>query len=363
MHALAPAARSAKPTKSAEPAGRAHLHRGKRAGHTPAVSMSKSSRLLGVSALVLLLACNRGAPRPQGKSAAVRAAEPPAQPLTPTRLLTLPESAYNTLLALDGDTVYVLTRTAAHRLRPGKPPQTIELDLGNGPVLADSGIVFWSKGAIWNAAKDGSTVWRLAPLPDQPDYFVASGDGLAWFDRPKDGPYRISSLNRKKPRVLVTSDGEISAVHMVRDWVFFVQKAKDSSWRIGRIHVAGGEPAYTEPKSGPTPSMLTGTESILYYHMASSEIRELTPDLKSEHVWQRDFVCSPIHEAKNVFCARVEGFFEVLASSHKAKPLIFGRRDTITFIRANAKQVVWLVDAGADKLAVDMLPAAVLPVD
>jgi hypothetical protein len=325
--------------------------------------MSSNSKLLPLGALVLLMACNRSTPRAHSESVSMRAAEPPVQLLTPTRLLTLPFSAYNAVLALDGDTVYVLTRTAAHRLVPGKPPQTIDLDLGNGPVLADSGIVFWSKGAIWNAAKDGSTVWRLAPLANQPDYFVAASGGVAWFDRPKDGPYRISSLNGKKPRVLVTSDGEISAVHMIHDWVFFVQKAKDSSWRIGRVRVAGGEPAYTEPQSGPTPSMLTGTESVLYYHMGRSEVRELTPDLKSEHVWLKDFVCSPICEAKNVFCSRMEGLFLILASSHKAKPLIFDRRDTITTVRANAKQVAWLVDAGADKLAVDMLPTAMLPAD
>jgi hypothetical protein len=59
---------------------------------------------------------------------------------------------------------YLLTRNAAYRLAPGKPPQKIALDLGIGPVLADSGIVFWSKGAIWNASKDGASVWRVAAL-------------------------------------------------------------------------------------------------------------------------------------------------------------------------------------------------------
>jgi hypothetical protein len=323
--------------------------------------MPSTSRLL--SALLLLLACNRGAPRARSESAVVRGAEPPAQALTPTRLLNLPESAYNTLLALDGDTVYVLTRSAAYRLVPGKPPQKLDLDLGNGPVLTDSGIIFWSKGAIWNAAKDGSTVWRVAPLAAQPDYFVAASGGLAWFDRVPNGPYRLSFLDGKKPRTLVTSDDELSAVHMVRDWVFFVQKAKDLSWRIGRVPVRGGEPAYTERKSGPTPSMLAGTESILYYSMEKSELRELMPDLKSEHVWLADFVCSPLAEAKNVFCARVEGLFQVLAKNHQSRPLLFGRRESITHIRANAQQVVWLLDAGPDKLAVDMLPAALLPVD
>jgi hypothetical protein len=82
----------------------------------------------------------------------------------------------------------------------------------------------------------------------------------------------------------------------------------------------------------------------------------LTPDLKSEHVWLKDFVCSPLYEATNIFCGRVEGLFEVLAESRTPKFLWHAPRETITLIRANSKQVVWTADTGPDHLAVDMLP-------
>jgi hypothetical protein len=143
---------------------------------------------------------------------------------------------------------------------------------------------------------------------------------------------------------------------MVHDWVFFVRRGKANSWSIGRVHVRRGEPEFTDSRTGPTPASLTGTESVIYYDMERSEIRELTTDLKSESVWLKDFVCSPIYEAKNLFCARVEGLFEVLAARREPKALSFGRRETITFLRADAKQVVWIVDTGPDQLAVDTLP-------
>ena len=82
----------------------------------------------------------------------------------------------------------------------------------------------------------------------------------------------------------------------------------------------------------------------------------MSPDLKSEYVWLKDFVCSPIWEATNIYCARVEGLFAILADSHKNKFLWVGPRETVTLIRANLKQVVWTVDLGPDRLAVDMLP-------
>jgi len=319
-------------------------------------------------ALLVVVACSRGTHRPQSQPAVSRAAAlasgpafPPSsvQPdkvFAPTRLLTLPVSAYSIVLGLDDELAYLLTRTAAYRLAAGKPAQKVDLDLGIGPVLADSGIVFWSKGAIWNASKDGARVWQVATLPKQPEYFVASEAGFAWLDRADDGLFRIQSLSGQKAKALVADPGEISALNMIHDWVFFVLRAKDNSWRIGRVHVGRGEAEYTSSRTGPTPAVLTGKEAIIYYDMERSEIRQLTPDLKSEHVWVKDFVCSPIHEATNIFCGRVEGLFEVLVDSLKTKLLWQGPRQTITALRANAKQVVWTVDTGPDQLAVDRLP-------
>jgi hypothetical protein len=276
----------------------------------------------------------------------------------PTRLLSLPVSAYSVGLALDGEFAYLLTRTAAYRLKAGAPPDKLELDFGIGPVLATSGIVFWSKGAIWNASKQSKALWHVAAADKQPEYFVASDAGVAWLDRVDDGPYRIQSLQGQKPRAIVVSQGELSAVHMIHDWVYFVQRAPNNSWRIGRVHLAGGEPQYTDTKSGPTPAMLTGRESVTYYDMERSSIFQLSPELSSEHVWLKDFVCSPIYEAKNIYCGRIEGLFEIVAETSKPWDLSFGRRETITAIRANSQQIVWTIDAGPNQLAVDMLPVS-----
>jgi hypothetical protein len=330
--------------------------------------MPKTKRLVRAATLMLFAACNRGSHRARSEPATSQAAEmaprsshsaanlPSTELVVPTRLLSLPESAYSISLALDGEVAYLLTRSAAYRLAAGKPPQKIELDLGIGPVLTDSGFVYWSKGAIWNAGKDGSHPRRLAALPGQPEYFVASHEGMAWLDRGSDGLYKIQSLNGQKPRVLVADQGEISALNMIHEWVFFVLRAKDKSWRIGRVHVGSSKLEYTDSKTGSTPAMLAGTETPVYYDMGSSEIRQLNPDLKGEQIWLRDFVCSPIHQARNIYCNRVEGFYEVLADSRETKLLWYGSRETITTIRANSKQVVWTVDTGPDQLAVNRLP-------
>jgi len=323
-------------------------------------------RFMGAGALVILLACSRAphrdkAPSTSSLPSAVPAASSakksaPTALATPTRLASMPVSAYSASLALDGDDVYLLTSNAAYRLVEGQPAQGIQLDLGLGPVLTDSGIVFWSKGFIWIAPKEGGTVRTLAKLPHQPQYFVASSAGLAWVDHIEEGAYSIQSLDGRKTRILVTSKGELSALHMIRDSVFFVKRAEDNSWQIGRVRVTGGEPEYTKSKTGATPALLTGAENPVYFERDKSEIQELMPDLKSEHTWLKDFVCTPLFSMKDVYCACVEGLFVVPAESHKPKVLVFGRREPIAFIRANAKRVVFIVDTGADQLGVDALP-------
>jgi len=320
-------------------------------------------------AAVLLFSCRRTpSPSPPVASSVVPAASvsssgSPRQPkestpklLQPTTLVEMPVAAYATSLALEDDVVYLLTSNAAYRITEGQPVQGIQLDLGIGPVVTESAIIFWSKGSIWSAPKHGGEVRALAKLAHQPQYFVASKGHLAWVDHSDAGPYSIQTLDGRKPRVLATASGELSALNMIDDSVFFVQRAEDNSWRVGRVRVQGGDVEYSTSRTGQTPAMLTGTDSLVYYDLKTSEIRRLQTDLKREETWLKDFVCTPLYEATNIYCACVEGLFEVRATDHKPHVLIYGRHETITYIRANSQYIVWTVDKGPDKLAVYRLP-------
>ena len=279
-----------------------------------------------------------------------------SQPLEPIVLVKLPISAYATALALDNDAAYLMTPNAAYHLVAGQQPQVIELELGNGPVLAGDAFVYWHDGAIWRTPKMGGQSRAIAELSHQPQYFVTAAENLAWVDRRDNGLYTIQSLDGREPHVLVKSDGELSALNMIGNTIFFVRNAADNSWRIGKVQVTGGDVEYAAPRHGPTPSLLTGTEHIIYWDLDSSEIRMLPPDLKREETWLQGFVCSPSYESGNIYCGCVEGLFEVRAARHEPNVLSYGRHETITFIRASSKHVVWTVDEGPNQLAVNMLP-------
>ncbi len=319
-----------------------------------------------VCTLGLCLACgrpsNRTGSNASASASAMHASSPrasaeraPSLP-EPTRLAKMAISAYNTSLALDDEAVYLLTTNAAYRLVAGQPQQGIELDLGIGATLTQSAFIFWSKGAIWSAPKQGGVTRQLARFPHQLQYFVASGESFAWVDRSDDGLYTIQTLSGRRPRILVSFTGEISALNMIGELVYFVHRPTDGSWRIGSVRITGGEPAYSTERKGRTPAMLTGSDYIYYYDVDKSEIQKLLPDLHQEELQLEKFVCSPINVASRIYCGCVEGLFEVSKEDHKPRVLMHGRRGSITNIRSNSKLVAWTFDAGPEMLAVDMLP-------
>lgn len=327
-----------------------------------------SERVLLACAAALSFACGRepksspptiteptspaaAAPAPSRKTPAISA-------VSPKRLATLAVSAYRTSIAMDDEAVYLMTSNAAYRLVDGEPVHGIQLELGVGPVLTRTAFVFWSNGRIWRAPKQGGETRELAQFPHQPQYFVSSGEALAWVDQTEEGLYTIQTLDGQKPRVLLSSAGEIRALDMIGDGVYFVQRPTDDSWRIGLVHLDGRPPEYAAARKGRAPSQLTGSDGIYYFDLDTTRILKLSPDLRYEESQLKDLVCSPVHVSTRIYCGCVEGLFDVSKATHEPRVLVHNRPGTITSITSNARAVAWIVDIGADQLAVDFLPAS-----
>lgn len=251
-----------------------------------------------------------------------------------------------------------MTSNAAYRLVEGEPPHALRLELGVGPVLTRSAFVFWSNGSIWSAPKQGGVARELGKFAHQPQYFVSSGEALAWVDQTEDGLYTIQTLVRGEPRVLTSSRGELRALDMVGDAVYFVEHPAERAWRVGLVRLGGSAPEYTSQRSGRAPSQLVGSDAVYYYDLDQSRIAKLSLDLRREEGLTKDLVCSPIHVSDRIYCGCVEGLFDVSIETHQPHVLSYNRPGTITGVVSNAKAVAWLVDLGPGQLAVDRLPAA-----
>jgi hypothetical protein len=273
----------------------------------------------------------------------------------PTRLAELPISAYATTLALDETAAYLFSPHAAYRLVPGEPVHGIELELGIGPTATRSSFVFWSDGAIWKAPKTGGTVRKVATLPLRPQYFVASGEDLAWVSLGDGDVYTIQTLVGTEPKTLVSASSELSALDMIRDAVYFVDRPTPGSWRIGVVRTNGSAPTYMRERGGRRPALLTGDDAIYYYDVDRFKVRRVSLDLEREDDLASELVCSPMHVGRGIYCGSVEGLFEIARPSNEPRVLSHDRPGSITNVRSDAERVVWTVDLGPDRLAVDML--------
>jgi hypothetical protein len=269
--------------------------------------------------------------------------------------LALPTSAYQASLAIDDDAVYVLTSDAAYRVPNAGRVQKTALDLGIGPALTRGFVLFWSKGGLWRAPKRGGKAERIATLERQPQYFVSSGDAFAWLDRDDAGKFSIYALDRKTPRLVYAAPGMIDAATLLQDSVFFVERVAEGSWRFGRVSVTGGQPAFSAPKSGRSPAMLAGVRDVTYYDGNQLEVRALSPDFQREETLMKDFICSPIAAAERLYCAQLQGLYELLDRGRPARLLSESGRAPVAALVASRTYVAWLSDVGPDQLELKTL--------
>lgn len=274
----------------------------------------------------------------------------------PTELMVDENSAYNAGLFVDEDTIYVLTDHVAHRFVPGESPRQIPLENGTTGAVTRSGLVYWSTGAIWQVAGTGGKARRLASLDHQPQFFMAAGDDFAWLEMHERDRFLIQTLARGRVRTLVDYAGRIETAAMGDGRVFFVGRDRDSSWRIGSVSTRGGQATYAAPKTGPTPAKLAIAGDVFYYDVQSGEVRRLSADLSHEETLLKDLVCSPLAVSVRIYCPNMDGMFE-LARHRGSKPMpLFPSRERITAVAASSRYLVWLKDAGADRLSLNMIP-------
>jgi len=272
-----------------------------------------------------------------------------------TTLLSEATSAFRAGLAVDDDAIYLLTDEVAYRIIPGSAPERISLTHGVTAAVMRSDFVYWSKGAIWRVPKIGGKARRVAALEREPQYFMAAGNDFAWLTMLDRERFLIQTFDSSKIRTLVSVAGRIETATMDAGHVFFVERDTPASWRIGSVSIRGGEPAYAAAKGGQTPAKLAAAGDIYYYDVKSSELRELSRDLSRERTITHDLICSPLAVSVRIYCPNVEGMFEIARHSGAKIMPLFSSPARISAVAASSKFLVWLNDAGPDRLSLRLI--------
>lgn len=280
-------------------------------------------------------------------------------PAEATRLLSVHGSAFTANLVATEDTSYLLTPGVVYRLSPEKPAERWVYDFGSTPALVSGHLLYWARGALWKVPTSGGAPTNLAAVARQPRRLVTSGEHVAWLEPAQLGGVTIETLvDAAETRMVHAPSGDVTALAIEQERIYFVERAEDRSWRLGVVASSGGPARYTPPKRGRTPAMLVVADAVYYYDGPSSTLRQVSPDLEDEQILARGVICSPLAVAEHVYCAQPAGLLEIAISGGVRRRFPIDDGGSITELTATTGQLVWLSDIGGQRLAVDSLPLA-----
>ncbi len=138
------------------------------------------------------------------------------------------------------------------------------------------------------------------------------------------------------------------------DRAFFAE-ATVEGFRIVSV-TSGGQTAFGPPHPGRTPAALLVSESIYYYDGPQGEVRRASLTLETEEVVARDLVCSPLHVAEKLYCAFPGSIAAISPDGLSKVDLAVHAKGPISSLTTFENRLVWIEDAGAERLVVRSLP-------
>lgn len=276
---------------------------------------------------------------------------PPPAAIQPLVLLSTESSAYRARLLARDSAFYLLAESQVFRLAPGAAAETLPLPPSTESLPSRQGLALWRDGAVHRLNPLTGELQRAHTLRTAPRALAASEDAIGWLERSPLGVASVHSDAVRKP--LYQSNGAIETVLLLGDWLFFVERQADRTWRVGGVPANGGSARFTAARPGRPPATLVAADDALYYYDGNArEVCRLSPDLQERTVLGRGGVCSPLAVHGHVYCARVEGVFE-LAEGEPARQIVAGGLGSlVTDIAATETHVAWVSEAGANRLEV-----------
>ncbi|MDF3070683.1 MAG: hypothetical protein K0R38_6284 [Polyangiaceae bacterium] len=272
---------------------------------------------------------------------------------TRTRL-RLDVSPYGPSLVLLGSRPALVTADALHWL-DGDGSLPVPLTSGEQGGMGGTSLTRWSAGVLrrFDPARAGWAV--LGRMPRAPRLVVDAGDGVAWLrqNEPNAG-VSLWALVGSEPRRVAAVSGDIGAMTLRDDRLFFVEELPGSSWRLGVVATSGDGPRYAEPVRGRTPAMLAVTSDVFYYDGPTLSVYRVSTDLKRTEQVGKDVICSPFAVAASIYCSQPGGLLELPLAGGPARVLV-PSQGTVTAMLATDSQLFWLREAPRGGLAVESM--------
>jgi hypothetical protein len=320
--------------------------------------MGRRARGITMWLLLAALGCSKPstqqAPSTEAQRPAVTSASAlPSARSGPQSLHRLELSAYTSTLTADDEGIYVLSSHGAYRFIEGEPVTRWAIELGDTPALTDRGFVYWLEGALREVPKRGGPTEILARVPRAPRRLCASGKHLIWEEQDESASL-IRTLDGSAPRTIYRGAGQIEALSLLDDQVYFVESS-GQKWRLGAVALSGGSTRFTEPRGERAPAQLAAAGDVFFYDGPSSTVRRLPSDLSREDIVAREVICSPLAVLDRVYCAQLSLLFDFARDGGRPRSLAPKRSGNITALVATRTRVAWLLDVGDNRAELEVL--------
>ncbi|HSC86450.1 MAG TPA: hypothetical protein VLC09_04240 [Polyangiaceae bacterium] len=214
-------------------------------------------------------------------------------------------------------------------------------------VFAEGGAL---RRSVWG--EKSSAILRAEETP--PERLAATDSSLFVLQRNVEGGSEISLFASGALKKIYETTSSIATLSAKDDRAFFVE-AKDENFRIVSA-TRGGRAVFGPEHPGRTPAALAVSDSIYYYDGPRREVRRISLELDAEQVVASDVVCSPLHVADRVYCAFPGSITAIGLNNPSKVDLEVHARGPITALTTFEDRLLWIEDAGAERLVVKSLP-------
>ncbi len=188
-----------------------------------------------------------------------------------------------------------------------------------------------------------------------PSERLAATDKVVFsLHRTPEGHSKLSVLENRKLRPVYDSSTSIATLVAKDESAYFVEEC-DAGFRLGSV-TKDGATQFGPCHPGRTPSALSVSDSVYYYDGPKGEVRRATLSLDHEDVVARDLVCSPLHVADKAFCAYPGKIAAIRLDGSRQVELEVQVRGPVTALTTFENQLLWIEDAGEERLVVRSLP-------
>lgn len=288
----------------------------------------------------------------------------PARDHEPELLLRLPTPAYHTHISVADETIHLYSALGLHTLSRTSAPSLSSLPGFSVATMDRERLVGFFDGTLYEVmlGPAPSAPGVIGPISAVPELLSQHRGRVAYTAKNARGESAVWTLSHGDAQQIYATGARVSSLAVAEDRAYFIEQKPGSPWQLWSVPLDGGPAAPGPQHKGRAPAMLSAARQLFYYHGPERKVFRSPFDFSVELQAARDLVCSPLtvdapsETEGGLFCAHLGGITTIDLMTEEARQLLIQPHGPITNLAVGPAGLVFVVDAGAEKLELSLLP-------